>query len=68
MLENTVKKDDSEMVTLKSLSDLTGFPEEMIKSELFANNSENGESINLESLRAAMMSYIDKTMLAETAE
>ena len=68
MLDKTVKTDDSEIVSLKSLSDLTGFPEEMIKSELFANNSDNGDAINLEALRNAMMSYIDKTMLADTAE
>lgn len=66
MLENRTEKENSEMVTLKSLAELTGFPEEMIKSELFSSSME-GNSVKLEDLRSAMMSYIDKTML-ETSD
>jgi len=61
MLENKVNK-DSEAVSLDSLSELTGFPVELIKRELFEGQLGEKE-LNLEDLRAAMMSYIDKTML-----
>lgn len=56
-------KNEQEMVTLKSLSDLTGFPVEMIKTELFNGSDLSEETISLTDLRSAMMSYIDKTML-----
>lgn len=64
MLDNTVITEETDAVTLQSLSDLTGFPVEMIKSELFAG-VENVDSIQLKDLRSAMMSYIDETMLVE---
>lgn len=54
---------ENEKVTLKSLSDLTGFPVEMIKSELFNGSSINEDEVSLSDLRHAMMSYIDETML-----
>jgi site-specific DNA-adenine methylase len=56
-------KEKQEMVTLKSLSDLTGFPVKMIKEELFSESDLQSESISLEQLRTAMMSYLDETML-----
>jgi site-specific DNA-adenine methylase len=56
-------KEKQEMVTLKSLSDLTGFPVKMIKEELFSESDLQSESITLEQLRTAMMSYLDETML-----
>lgn len=58
-------KEKQEMVTLKSLSDLTGFPVKMIKEELFSESDLQSESISLEQLRTAMMSYLDETMLDE---
>ena len=64
MLESEAK-DKQEMVTLKSLSDLTGFPVKMIKEELFSDQNLNEETVSLEDLRAAMMSYLDETMLEE---
>ncbi len=62
MLENTKSTQDTDTITLESLSDLTGFPVELIKSELFEGSLENNE-LKLGELRQAMMSYIDKTML-----
>ena len=63
MLE--VKNSEKELVTLESLSDLTGFPIEMIKTELFNGTDLNEDTISLTELRTAMMSYIDETMLQE---
>ena len=61
MLEVDNSKQDK--VTLESLSDLTGFPIEMIKTELFNGTDLTEDSISLTDLRTAMMSYIDETML-----
>jgi len=62
---NTSKNENKEMVSLESLSDLTGFPVEMIKKELFSSDLID-EKISLSELRKAMMSYIDETMLSES--
>ena len=64
MLESGAKE-KQEMVTLKSLSDLTGFPVKMIKEELFNDQDLRIESLSLEDLRSAMLSYLDKTMLQD---
>lgn len=56
-------KDNQEMVTLKSLSDLTGFPVKMIKEELFSHNQLSDEAVSLEDLRSAMLNYLDQTMM-----
>ena len=58
-------KEKQEMVTLKSLSDLTGFPVKMIKEELFNDQNLKLESLSLDDLRSAMLNYLDKTMLQE---
>lgn len=62
MLEN--KNDDQEMISLESLADLTGFPVEMIRTELFKSELTE-EKITLDELRKAMVSYIDATMLED---
>lgn len=55
---------ENELVSLDSLAALTGFPVEMIKTELFKDSSlENEEKVTLADLRKAMVSYIDATML-----
>lgn len=54
---------EQELVSLDSLAELTGFPVEMIKSELFNNSSLETEKVTLAELRKAMVSYIDATML-----
>ena len=48
-------------VSLEVLAKMTGFPIEMIKEEVFKGQAE--QEISLEDLRAAMLSYIDSTML-----
>jgi len=48
-------------VSLETLSKMTGFPVELIKEELF--NGSSSEQVCLETLRAAMLSYIDSTLL-----
>jgi UDP-N-acetyl-D-mannosaminuronic acid transferase (WecB/TagA/CpsF family) len=53
---------EQELIELSSLAELTGFPVEMIKKELF-NSSLDSEKITLADLRKAMVSYIDATML-----
>jgi hypothetical protein len=54
-------EDKSGKVSLDVLAKMTGFPVEMIKDELF--KGEDASQISLEDLRAAMLSYIDSTML-----
>lgn len=48
-------------VSLEVLAKMTGFPVELIKEEIF--RGETTEQVSLEELRAAMLSYIDSTML-----
>jgi len=55
---------EQELIELSSLADLTGFPVEMIKKELF-DSSLDSEKISLAELRKAMVSYIDQTMLED---
>jgi hypothetical protein len=65
VLKNATKE-DQEMVTLKSLSDLTGFPIKMIKDELFANSDLGDDKLSLDDLRKAMLNYLDQTMLDDS--
>ena len=66
MLENGAKdKQDQEMVTLDSLSSLTGFPVKLIKEELFSDSLLSDAEVSLEDLRLAMMNYLDQTMLVD---
>lgn len=67
MLESEAKE-KQEMVTLKSLSDLTGFPVKMIKEELFSDAQLNEETVSLDDLRKAMVTYLDQTMLEDQEE
>ncbi len=68
MLERSQKEttdgasEAQELVSLESLAEMTGFPVEMIRKELF-NSELKEEKVSLEDLRAAMVNYIDSTML-----
>jgi hypothetical protein len=53
----------SSKVSLETLSKMTGFPVELIKEELFRGSS--SDQVCLESLREAMLSYIDSTLLIQ---
>ena len=48
-------------ISLEALSKMTGFPIEMIKSEVFLGKDQ--QEVSLDELRQAMLSYIDSTML-----
>ncbi len=50
-------------ISLETLAKMTGFPVEMIKDEIF--QGKGSEDISLEELRAAMLSYIDSTILTQ---
>ncbi len=45
-------------VSLKTLSEMTGFPVEFIKKELLLD----GEEINMETLRESMLRYLEQSM------
>lgn len=62
-----LKKSDEQqdsLVSLQSLAELTGFPVEMIKKELFTSH-EASDQVSLDQLRTAMAAFIDATMLEE---
>lgn len=63
-IEREVEKAPSKKISLEELSKMTGFPSEMIEKELFTGQSAD-EEISLESLRAAMLNFIDSTLLDE---
>ncbi len=50
-------------ISLETLSKMTGFPVEMIQDEIF--QGKGSEEISLEDLRAAMLTYIDSTILTK---
>lgn len=50
-------------VSLEVLAKMTGFPVELIKEEIF--RGEEADQVSLEDLRAAMLTYIDSTMLID---
>ncbi len=51
-------------VSLEQLAEMTGFPIELIQQELFTGvNSDEG--VALEDLRAAMLNFIDATLLQD---
>ncbi len=55
--------DKNGRISLETLSKMTGFPVEMIQDEIFQGKG-SGE-ISLEDLRAAMLTYIDSTILTK---
>ncbi len=55
--------DKKERISLETLSKMTGFPVEMIQDEIF--QGKGSEEISLEELRAAMLTYIDSTILTK---
>ncbi len=63
-IEKEIESAPAKKISLDELSKMTGFPVEMIEKELFIGGSED-EEISLESLRAAMLNFIDSTLLDE---
>jgi len=60
-LDGSEEKNSS--ISLETLSKMTGFPVELIKQEIF--NGSSSDHVCLESLRSAMLSYIDSTLLIQ---
>lgn len=55
---------ETQTIDIENFANMVGFPVELIKKELFQDN-ENQDNITMDSLRAAMLKYIDKTMMSE---
>jgi hypothetical protein len=53
-------------ISLEELASMTGFPIEMIQEEIFQGLGT--EDVSLSELRAAMLNYIDSTMLMENTK
>ncbi len=51
-------------VSLAALAEMTGFPVELIQQELFMGEK-NEEGVSLEELRAAMLNFIDATLIQD---
>ena len=56
---------ESKKITLSALSEMTGFPVELIQQELFMGKSPVEGEVALEDLRAAMLNFIDATLLKD---
>jgi hypothetical protein len=52
----------SKKVSLHELAAMTGFPVELIQQELFMGQ-QNQDGVSLEELRAAMLNFIDATLI-----
>jgi len=61
---NPAAGETNKKVSLAALSEMTGFPVELIQQELFMGQA-GEEGVSLEQLRAAMLSFIDATLLDE---
>lgn len=57
--------EENQSVDLRKFAEMAGFPIELVKKELFQNNEGSEESISLDNLRKAMISYLNKNMLQE---
>ena len=55
-------QETNKKVSLAELSKMTGFPVELIQQELFLGK-ESVEGVSLEELRAAMLNFIDSTLI-----
>lgn len=53
---------DNKKVDIKAFAEMAGFPEELVRKELFRDADDNRD-VSLEELRAAMVTYLDLTML-----
>ncbi len=56
--------DAHKKVSLEKLSEMTGFPVELIQQELFLGQKTK-EGVSLEELRKAMLTFIDSTLLSD---
>ena len=61
MTTNGQNSEENGKVSLEVLAKMTGFPVELIKEEIF--KGEGKGEVSMDELRAAMLSYIDSTML-----
>ena len=55
----------NQKVNLQEFANLAGFPVDLIKKELFESSDSACEETSLEDLRAAMVNYLNKTMLED---
>ncbi len=62
-LADTTTAPTSGKISLEMLAKMTGFPVEIIKDEIF--QGKGSEDISLEDLRAAMLTYIDSSILTK---
>jgi len=58
-----VSEDEKKRVSIENLSKLTGFPAEIICSEIF--NGQTPSEVSLEELRSAMLKFIDTSLLTQ---
>lgn len=60
---NGLEDKSSGRISMETLAKMTGFPVEMIQDEIF--QGKGSEEISLEDLRAAMLTYIDSSILTK---
>jgi hypothetical protein len=53
------------MISLQELANLTGFPVELIKTELFPHAQNLDQKVSLGELRTIMLKFLDSTMMTE---
>lgn len=62
----SVEDTNSETVNLKDFAALAGFPTELVKKELFESDIDTkSDEVSLETLRDAMVNYLNQTFLDE---
>jgi hypothetical protein len=62
--ETSLRSEDS-MISLQELANLTGFPVELIKTELFPHAANLEEKVSLGELRTIMLKFLDSTMMSD---
>lgn len=53
---------NGQSVDLSQFADMAGFPVELVKKELMVG-TDGSETVSMDELRAAMLKYLDSTML-----
>ncbi|MFN8370038.1 MAG: hypothetical protein U0T83_05375 [Bacteriovoracaceae bacterium] len=59
----------SELVSIKNIAEMTGFPIEFIRDELLVGTDfYNDEGVPMDTLRSLMTTYLNTTMMASVTE
>jgi len=63
-MNDQLDQNETQKIDLEAFAGMVGFPSELIKKELFNSDIKENE-LTIKDLRAAMLKYLDSTMIAD---